>query len=47
MAYQNASISNNNNNNNNLLLETSSLFQRLSVAVQRGNAICFASTLPW
>src|SRR6218665_33744 len=27
-------------------LETSYLFQRISVAVQRGNAICFASTLP-
>src|SRR5688572_5982402 len=27
-------------------LETSYLFQRLSVAIQRGNAICFSSTLP-
>ena len=27
-------------------LETSYLFQRLSVALQRGNAICFSSTLP-
>jgi len=27
-------------------LETNYLFQRLSVAVQRGNAICFSSTLP-
>src|SRR6218665_2173846 len=28
------------------ILETSYFFQRLSVAVQRGNAICFTSTLP-
>src|SRR6218665_1254435 len=27
-------------------LETSYLFQRISVAVQRGNAICFSLTLP-
>src|SRR5688572_12688243 len=27
-------------------LETSYLFQTLSVALQRGNAICFSSTLP-
>jgi len=45
MNVNNNNINNNNNNNMRLPLETSYLFQRLSVAIQRGNEVSFAGTL--